>query len=53
LPGIPNVTAVVGDFELNIEGKLERDVIRGTGTVTNAQAADIAVKLTKRADLPG
>lgn len=52
LPDIPSVLGTVGDFELNIDGKLEGDVIKGTGTVTNMQAVGIALKLTKRADLP-
>jgi T3SS negative regulator,GrlR len=52
LPNVPNVTGVVGDFELTIDGKLEGDVIRASGSVTSAQTAGIALKLTKRADLP-
>jgi hypothetical protein len=52
LPNIPSVLGVVGDFELNIEGKLEGDVILGTGSLPNAQAVGIAVKLTKKANLP-
>lgn len=52
LPDIPSVLGVVGDFELNIEGKLEGDVIKGTGSLANSQAVGIAVKLTKRANLP-
>jgi hypothetical protein len=52
LPDIPSVLGVVGDFELNIVGKLDGDVINGTGSLVNSQAAGIAVKLTKRAKLP-
>ena len=52
LPDIPSVLGIVGDFELKIEGKLEGDVIRATGAVPNAQAVGIALKLTKRAELP-
>lgn len=52
LPDIPSVLGVVGDFELIIDGKLERDVIRGTGSLANGEAVGIAVKLTKRANLP-
>jgi hypothetical protein len=52
LPNIPSVLGVVGDFELNIDGTLEGDVIRGTGTVPNAQAVGIALRLTRKADLP-
>jgi hypothetical protein len=46
------VLGVVGDFELNIDGKLEADVIKGTGTLVGGGAVGIAVKLTKRANLP-
>jgi hypothetical protein len=52
LPNIPSVLGVVGDFELNIDGKLEGDVIRGTGSLPNEQSVGIALKLTKKADLP-
>jgi len=52
LPNIPNVLGVVGDFELRIEGKLDGDTIRGTGSLLNSDAAGIALKLTKRSNLP-
>ena len=52
LPGVPSVLGVVGDFDLNIDGKLEGEVISGTGSLVNSQAVGIAVKLTKRAALP-
>ena len=52
LPDIPSVLGVTGNFELNIDGTLEGNVIKGTGSLLNSQAVGIAVKLTKRADLP-
>ncbi len=52
LPDIPSVLGVVGDFELNIEGKIEGDVIKGTGSLANSAAVGIALKLTRRASLP-
>ncbi len=52
LPNIPNVTGVVGDFELNIRGTLENDEINGTGTLPGNEAVGIVVKLTRRANLP-
>jgi hypothetical protein len=52
LPDVPSVLGVVGDFELNIDGKIEGDIIEGTGSLTDGQAVGIAVKLTKKADLP-
>ncbi len=52
LPNIPSVLGVVGDFELNIDGKLTGDVINGNGRLVGGQAIGIALKLTKRAELP-
>jgi len=52
LPNVPSVLGVVGDFDLEIEGQLEGDVIRGTGSLSSQKAVGVALKLTKRADLP-
>jgi len=52
LPDVPSVLGTVGDFELSIEGQVEGDVIKGTGSLPNSQAVGIALKLTKRAELP-
>jgi hypothetical protein len=52
LPDVPSVIGIVGDFELDIEGNLDGDVIKGTGSLSNSQAVGIALKLTKRANLP-
>jgi hypothetical protein len=52
LPNVPSVLGVVGDFELDIDGKLEGDTIQGTGSLPNAKAVGIALKLTKRGNLP-
>jgi hypothetical protein len=52
LPGVPNVTGVEGDFELNIVGTIANDVINGKGSLPGDEAVGIAVKLTKRASLP-
>ena len=52
LPNVPSVLGVTADFKLNIDGKLEGDVIRGTGSLASGQAAGIALKLTKKAELP-
>jgi len=52
LPDVPSVVGVAGDFELNIDGTVEGDVIKGTGSLVNSQAVGIALKLTKRANLP-
>jgi hypothetical protein len=52
LPDVPSVVGVVGNFELKIEGKIEGDIIMGTGSVPNYQTVGIAVKLTKISNLP-
>jgi hypothetical protein len=52
LPGVPSVLGAVGDFELDVTGKVDRDVIRGSATVATRPGIGIALKLTKRADLP-
>lgn len=52
LPNIPSVLGVIGDFDLEIEGQVEGDVIRGQGIVSGQKAVGVALKLTKRADLP-
>lgn len=52
LPDVPSVLGVLGDFELTIQAKLEGDIMKGTGSLANSQAVGIAVKLTKRANLP-
>ena len=52
LPAVPSVLGVVGDFDLDIAGKIEGDIIKATGAVPKVQAVGIALKLTKRANLP-
>lgn len=52
LAGVPSVLGVIGDFELDIVGTLRGNVITAKGSLTKGQAAGIALKLTKRADLP-
>lgn len=52
LPGVSNVLGVIGDFELELNAKVEGDVARGTATLLQQRGIGIAVKLTKRAPLP-
>lgn len=52
LPGIPNVLGVVGDFDLNLTGTVEGNIIKGKAALASQPGAGIVVKLTKRADLP-
>ena len=52
LPEVPNVLGTIGDFELALTGKIEGDVILGTGQLLDTEAVGIAVKLTRRGNLP-
>jgi hypothetical protein len=52
LPGIPNVLGVVGDFELDLNVTVEGDIAKGTASLSKQRAMGIAVKLTKRSELP-
>ena len=52
LPGVPNVTGINGDFELEINAPLTGNVIRGAMSVVGApKTAGIVVRLTKKASL--
>jgi hypothetical protein len=52
IAGIPSVVGITGDFELQIKGTVEGQVIKGTGSLVGVQRPGIALRLTKRADLP-
>jgi hypothetical protein len=52
IPGIPSVVGITGDFELSIDGVVEGNVIKGTGSLVGVQRPGIALKLSKRADIP-
>ena len=52
LPDVPNILGIEGDFELNVTGTLEGDVIRGTASLVSPKGAGLAIKLTRRAQLP-
>ena len=52
IAGIPSVVGVTGDFELSIEGTVEGDTIRATGSLVGVQRPGIVLRLSKRSDLP-
>jgi hypothetical protein len=52
LPGIPNVLGVVGDFDLNLTGTVDGNIVKGKAALANQPGAGIVVKLTKKGDLP-
>jgi len=52
IPGIPSVVGITGDFELSIDGLVEGNVVNGTGSLVGVQRPGIALRLSKRADIP-
>lgn len=52
IAGVPSVVGIAGDFELSIDGVIEGNTIKGTGSLVGVQKPGIAVKLSKRADIP-
>jgi hypothetical protein len=52
IAGIPSVVGITGDFELSIDGVIEGNIIRGTGSLIGVPKPGIAIKLSKRADIP-
>jgi hypothetical protein len=51
LPNIPNVLGVRGDFDLQIRAPLGDDVIQGTMSLVGHPGMNVAVRLTRKADL--
>jgi len=52
LPGVVNAIGVEGDYDLEISGAIEGDIIKGTGTPVGHEAAGMALRLTRVASLP-
>ncbi len=52
LPDVANVLGVRGDFELNLKGVVEGQVIKASASLVGQQGAGIVVKMTKVSDLP-
>jgi hypothetical protein len=52
LAGVPNDLGIVGDFELDIVGTVEGDIVRGTASLVGRQGTGLAVKLTRKSNLP-
>jgi hypothetical protein len=51
LAGVASALGVEGDFELDVVGALEGDVIRGAASLVSTQGTGVAIKLTRRAKL--
>jgi hypothetical protein len=52
LSGIPNVLGVVGNFELELTGIVNDNLIKGNASLATRPGLGLAVKLTRRALLP-
>jgi len=53
MPGVVSVIGIEGDYDLDVIGNVEGDVIKATGTPAGKQSAGLALKLTKAGELPG
>lgn len=52
LPGAVSVIGIEGDYELDVTGTIEGDVIKGTGSPVGHRGAGLALRLTRAANLP-
>lgn len=52
LPGVVNIFGVESDYELNLTGTVNGDVIDGKATVVGQPGAGLVVRLTKKGNLP-
>ena len=52
VPGFKNIIGVEGDYDLKISGKLEGDLIKGTGVPVGFQVVGMAFQMTRLARVP-
>jgi hypothetical protein len=52
LPGVVSVIGVEGDYDLDVAGTIEGDVIKGTGSPVGHDVAGLAFRMTRAANLP-
>ena len=52
MPGVVSSIGIEGDYDLDVAGTLEGDVIRATGSPVGHQVAGMALRLTRAANLP-
>lgn len=50
-PAIGNVLGIEGDFELQVQGTIQGDIIKGSASLPNQQGPGMALKLTRVAGL--
>ena len=52
LPGVGSIIGLEGDYDLRVTGSIEGNIIQASGVPVGEQAAGMALRLTKAADLP-
>lgn len=52
MPGVGSVIGIEGDYELDVTGALKGNVVEAKGVPVGMQAAGLALRLTKAAELP-
>jgi len=52
MPGVVSAIGIEGDYDLEVIGTVEGDIIKATGSPVGQQTAGLALKLTKAARLP-
>ena len=52
MPGVVSVIGIEGDYDLDVTGTVEGDVIKASGSSAGQQSAGLALKLTKAGGLP-
>jgi len=53
LPGVVSIIGVEGDYELEVAGTVDKNIIKASGSPVGLQAAGMALRLTKVGELPG
>lgn len=52
MPGVVSVIGIEGDYDLNVTGTVEGDVIKASGSPAGQQTAGLALRLTRAGVLP-
>jgi hypothetical protein len=52
MPGVVSVIGIDGDYDLDVTGTVEREIIRASGAPVGQQAAGLALRLTRAGELP-
>ncbi len=52
MPGVVSAIGIEGDYDLEVNGTVEGDVIKASGAPVGQQAAGLALRLTRAAKLP-